>query len=530
MELDGPEHRRRQPGFRLVTAVQVSGARFFRNRITHGLIRRDTRMIDDPHGFQSAPVWLSFLIAVVVLLGAFGWGWIHPSGLIKNAKIVADKQTSALYVRVGEHLDPVLNLTSARLIAGSPLDPVRASWTEIAKNPRGSLVGIVGAPSDIRDNPGALSVWTVCDETETGSAVPLDPVSGLPSTVMPAVSSTVIGGRLDTSTDATASVSANMARLVGFGGQSWLIYARPDGVVVRSAVQPSEVIVADALGLHPDDPVLPISSGLFDAIGAEPPLVAPVVNDAGAAPSFPVLRPLTVATVMTVTDLMGRTSFYVVESDGVQKVGSVVATMIRASYRQIATEPVAINPDELARYPKTHQLATDYYPSGVVNLVSPSQLPVTCWSWSHTGGQPTAATEVLVGRTLPLTPRQRDDRVALVSAGTPEYRGTVADFVSMPPGETGRCVQVTGANPQSRRREGYFWIASNGVRFGLDTSGENGKKTLPSLGLYHPVPAPWPVVSLFATGATLSQRDALLRHDGIATDHVVAGIDPKKVG
>lgn len=105
----------------------------------------------------------------------------------------------------------------------------------------------------------------------------------------------------------------------------------------------------------------------------------------------------------------------------------------------------------------------------------------------------------------------------MVSAATSE--GMTADQVYMPT-TTGRFVQVTSAATDSRLRESYFWVADNGVRFGLDTSDQqSGDVTLTALKLHYPVPAPWVVVSLFAAGPTLSQKDALIRHDGVPQPH-----------
>jgi hypothetical protein len=115
----------------------------------------------------------------------------------------------------------------------------------------------------------------------------------------------------------------------------------------------------------------------------------------------------------------------------------------------------------------------------------------------------------------------------MVSA--PTSKGMTADQVFMP-SNTGRFVQVTGAATDSRLRESYFWVADNGVRFGLDTSEQgSGDSTLAALDLHYPVPAPWVVVSLFAPGPTLSQKDALIRHDGIPPNPTVAGLDKREV-
>ncbi|MGV0743864.1 type VII secretion protein EccB [Mycolicibacterium sp. XJ870] len=523
-EFDGPEKRRRH-GFRLTARYQVSGWRFLYRRLQHALVRRDTRMIDDPQRFQASPLALGLILAVIVGVGALVWGLISPAGLVADAKIVADKDSGALYVRVGNRLDPVTNLTSARLIVGAPHNPVRARPSEIAKLPRGSLVGIVGAPVDIRDSNDPSSVWTVCDTTATGAAVPLDPVSGLPSSALSPVTTTVIGGPLDRDQNITA-IEGAWARLVGYRSQTWLVYARPDGVVVRAAVDPTDAVVADALGLRTDHGVLPISQGLFNALPAEPPLIVPVIAEVGTVPRFASQRRLEVGTILKVAELNGESSYYVVLSDGVQQVGVTAATMIRAANRQAGTEPAEIGPDELADYPKSRQLSVDYYPAAAVHLVPPTHSPVTCWSWSHDRDDPTASTEVLTGRSLPLTPQRQDAMVPLVTA--PYSDGATADRTSMPT-TTGRFVQVTGAAPDSRNRGSYFWLSDNGVRFGLDSAGANGEKTLSSLGLHNPVRAPWVVVSLFAIGPTLSQRDALIRHDGVPPDQLVAGIDPEAV-
>jgi type VII secretion protein EccB len=524
-ELEGPERRRRR-GFRLTAKYQVSGWRFLYRRLQHALVRRDTRMIDDPQAAQASPLVLGIALGLIVCLGAVVWGLFSPAGQVKDAKIVIDKDSGAMYVRVGDRLDPVTNLTSARLIVGQPEKPVKAGSAEIEKYPHGSLVGIPGAPNDIRDGKDPLSVWTVCDSTKTGAAVPLDPVSGLPTTAKSPVTTTAIGGPLTKGQD-TQTLSSDQARVVGYDNRTWLIYARPDGVVVRSAIDIKDPIVAGALGVKDDALVLPISQGLFNAIPSEPPLVAPAINGVGERPRFALNHPLTVGTILKTRDLNGRTTYYATLADGVQEVSLTAATMIRAANPQVGTEPVEVGPDELASFPKSTQLAVSFYPTDAVKLVDADNEPVTCWSWSHVGDEPTSRSEVIVGRTLPLTPEQTTALVPMVSA--PTSKGMTADQVFMP-SNTGRFVQVTGAAMDSRLRESYFWVADNGVRFGLDTSDqESGDSTLAALDLHYPVPAPWVVVSLFAPGPTLSQKDALIRHDGVPPNPTVAGLDKKEV-
>ena len=56
--------------FRLTTKVQVSGWRFLLRRVEHAIVRRDTRMFDDPLQFYSRAVSAGIIIAVLVCLGA----------------------------------------------------------------------------------------------------------------------------------------------------------------------------------------------------------------------------------------------------------------------------------------------------------------------------------------------------------------------------------------------------------------------------------------------------------------------------
>ena len=74
--------------FRLTTKVQVSGWRFLLRRVEHAIVRRDTRMFDDPLQFYSRAVSAGIVIAVLdlprrgaagVLQAARKAGRRHPS-------------------------------------------------------------------------------------------------------------------------------------------------------------------------------------------------------------------------------------------------------------------------------------------------------------------------------------------------------------------------------------------------------------------------------------------------------------------
>ena len=94
-------------------------------------------------------------------MGALFWSVIRPAGSVGESRIAADQNTGALYVKVGETLYPALNLASARLIAGTADNPVRVRRSEIDSRPRGAMVGIPGAPSELTATAPLRSSWLV---------------------------------------------------------------------------------------------------------------------------------------------------------------------------------------------------------------------------------------------------------------------------------------------------------------------------------------------------------------------------------
>lgn len=158
---DNPDKVVYRRGF--VTRHQVSGWRFVMRRIASGVALHDTRMLVDPLRTQTRSVVMGVLILVTTLVGCFVFSLIRPNGSPANNPVLADRSTAALYVRVGDRLHPVLNLTSARLIAGRPVNPTTVKSSALDQFPRGNLIGIPGAPERMVQNTNKDANWTVCD-------------------------------------------------------------------------------------------------------------------------------------------------------------------------------------------------------------------------------------------------------------------------------------------------------------------------------------------------------------------------------
>lgn len=477
-----------------VTRHQVTGWRFVMRRIASGVALHDTRMLVEPLRTQSRAVIMGVILLVTGLAGCFVLSLIRPGGSVGNETVLADRATSALYVRLGEQLHPVLNLTSAQLIAGRPVTPKTVNSAALDAFGRGNLVGIPGAPQRMLQSDARDADWTVCDA-----------VSG------PAAGVTVIAGPLETGSARADELDAGQAVLVDNGDGAWLLF---DGR--RSRIDLADRAVTSALGLGADAAPRPIAPGLFNTIPEAPPLIAPPISGAGDPPGFELPRPAPVGAVMVAHAVDAAAGdakqYYAVLPDGLQPISAVLAAMLRNTNSFGFDEPPPLGADQVARLPVSRMIDTGRYPATPLRVVDSVADPVSCARWSKPADASTSSRTLLAGSALPIA----DDAatVELVGAGAE----TTATRTALATG-TGYFVQTVGQGPTSPAAGSLFFIADTGVRYGIDDAGGE-HNTAEALGLQSPPMAvPWSVLALFAPGPTLSRSDALLAHDGLAPDH-----------
>lgn len=494
---DRVEYRR---GF--VTKHQVSGWRFVMRRIASGVALHDTRMLVEPLRSQARAVLMGLLVLATVAGGCFVFTLIWPNGAAANDPVLSDKSTSALYVRVGDQLHPVLNLTSARLIVGRPVNPTSVKSTALDKIPRGNLIGIPGAPERMVQNDGHDADWTVCDS-----------VAGSTAGV------TVIGGPLADGGSRAGALGGQQAVLTDNGSGAWLLWNGK-----RSRIDLGDRAITGALGLSERGAAVPqprsIATGLFNSVPEAPALTAPMIPGAGNKPSFELRPDVPVGAVVSAHSLEGNSEgtvqYYAVLADGLQPISEVVAAVLRNTDSHGLDRPPLLAADDIARLPVSHGLDVSRFPERPVSLTDAVSAPVTCAHWSRPAGASTSSLTLLSGSSLPL--REGVRTLDLVGAGV----GGTAARVALSPG-TGYFVQSVSSDPTADPSAGpLFWISDTGVRYGVNTeAGVNGGDgdTISALGLSRPaVPIPWSVLSQFALGPTLSRADALLAHDGLAPD------------
>jgi type VII secretion protein EccB len=474
----------------LASKTQVSGHYFLRRRLGFAFQRRSVRMQTDRMRTQRLMLMISALLAVLVMVGALVVGWLRPAGLVNDSKIVADRKLGTVFVQVDGRLHPALNLVSAWLIAGEPAEPTFVSPDDLAKWPRGPLVGIEGAPTE---PPQVLTPevarWAVCDTAP-------DSMSGRPIV-------TGINGEL-TMGDRAREIGGGTALLGTFEGQTYVI---TNGV--RMPVDLSDRAVTDPVGLEDAGAPVELSQAILDAVPAGRPLVVPAVPRAGEPSTVNVGTPMVNGSVVVSQDVAsGNDQFYVILPDGVQPVSSVVAAMLRQRDSFGTSQPPRISPDVLGDVPVRDALDVTGYPAEPLKVVDWRADPVLCVAWERGATDRQARQRLLVGRALPVAAEQESHLVPLVIGN--EDKGTLADQVLLADNPA-TWVSTTGASADSARRETLWLISESGARYGVPFDDE----ALQALGLKNVAPrlAPWPLLRVWPAGPELSRQAAMTMHD-----------------
>lgn len=461
---------------KLTTKPQVNGYRFMVRRMEHALVRRDVRMLHDPMRSQSRSMVVGLVLGVLVL-GGFGvMALFRPAPAIGDSQIVLAKESGALFVRVDEVMHPVLNLASARLVAGSDASPVVVGDDKLRGVDLGPTVGIPGAPQQL-PGPGqqVSGPWTVCDGVAGGRIGGTSVIAG----------PTGLGAGID-------ELGAQEALLVTHAGQDYLLHGGR-----RSRVDLGDHAVSRAMGLDGVTP-RPVTAALLNAVPEARPIVPTPVPGQGVSPLFPI-RDALVGDVVHVTGAdAGR--YFVVLADGIQPVGAATADLVL--YSGAGAMLRELSPDSIAHAPTTGRpLPVADHPNAAPRIRGGGDDDVACLSWSRESADTSPQTTFLVGHGLPLPPGA--EPVQMASA---DGAGEAVDTFYLPPGR--------GANIHvgEGRAEPRFLVSDTGVRFGVADAA-----TAQVLGLgAESDSAPWAIVGALPAGPALTRTDALVVRDGMA--------------
>ena len=227
------------------TRAQVSGHKFMRRRMEHGLVFGDIRMIHDPLASRRRATIFG-TAAVAMIAGVMGlFAWMRPDADPGDAPIVRAAD-GTLYVRVGDAAHPVTNLASARLIAGQAADPARIGDEKLAELPRGVPVGIVAAPGMFAPEDAQSASWSVCG----------------------ADTITVVAGK------APEPLPIDAAVLAADTTREWVVTAEGRRLLPE-AHTPQGRVIRRALGITPDTPRWTPPTQVISALRELPPAALP---------------------------------------------------------------------------------------------------------------------------------------------------------------------------------------------------------------------------------------------------------------
>lgn len=495
----------------VTTRAQVNGYRLLLRRMEHALIRADSRMIHDPMRGQMRALMVGVVIAVLIAGGAGVLAFFRPTPNFGDSTIMVAKSNGTMFVRIGDHLHPVLNLASARLIVGKSDTPKEVDDKFLNTVPLGPVVGIVGAPGSInRGDDMTTSSWTVCDSTQPPSATE-------PSRA-PAIETTVLAND-PVLHDEIQVASPDQMILTRAGATTYLVY---NGV--RAAINPSDATLRNALRL-PDGEIREVSPGLINSFPLVEPIV-PIAIEGLGEPADYLAANYRVGSILKTVDSHGE-QLYVLLREGLQPISPMTADIIRYGNPQAPTtaEPTSISPALVNAVPVVHILPVDHYPTAQSRFVRIESHPVLCMSWQRNNSATVATIRLLVGNRLPLPNDAQPVRLASADGGGPGL-----DNVYLRPG-TGEYVQATGSQVDSRAAGQFFYVDDLGVRFHVvDKSaaaalGITGVKMSGSSDVTAQT-APWAILALLPAGPELSQRAALIAHDGMAADAAGHAIAP----
>jgi type VII secretion protein EccB len=150
------------------TRAQVTGHRFLRRRVEHGLVFGDIRMIHDPLAARQRAMLFGLVATALIAVGAGVLAWLRPAADPGDAPILQTGE-GALFVRVDDRVHPVANLASARLIAGEPAEPARIGGELLAATDRGVPLGIHPAPLVLGGEPAHGQSWSACHRQDSGT-------------------------------------------------------------------------------------------------------------------------------------------------------------------------------------------------------------------------------------------------------------------------------------------------------------------------------------------------------------------------
>jgi len=329
---------------------QLQAYQFLRRRIVSALQFGDANHPAAPARRVLVSTATGLGCALLVTAGFGVYGLLRPGSNTdwrQPGRVVIEKESGATYVLGADGaLHPVLNYTSARLLAGAGARTVSVSARSLTGAPRGLPLGIAGAPTSLPARDALLTgAWTVCSARPAGLA------GSAPATTTVTVGTAVAATALVPGRGVLVAAGGERA-----GGERYVV---TDGRRLRLR----GTAVAVALGYDGRAPV-PVTDAWLNAIPAGPDLA--LIRVAGSGGRGPRVgdRSTAVGQVLVTRNVGNEARYYLVRADALAPISQTEAALVlgnranRAAYR--GGPPVAV---EVA--------AADVAASGLVAATGP---------------------------------------------------------------------------------------------------------------------------------------------------------------
>lgn len=461
---------------------QVHAHMFVMSRLSLGMLRDDPDAPESPHRRTTKGFVIGLVVAALAALVVAVYGLVVPGG--SNAwkttgTLVLDERSGARYLSVEGVLHPVLNETSARLLAGDRMKVVSVKPASIEDAPRGATLGIVGAPDPL-PQAGALSrdAWSVCATRPDAADDPLLTLGvGLTAEGRP-----VTSGR----TTLVRTVPGDTTYLLWHG--------------TRMRLAPAHYAV-QALG-YDADAAYPVPEAFLNALPSGPDLAVPEVAGRGKAGPSLAGRPTRIGQLFD-----GPGGHYLLTERGLTEVTALEEALLkgdprtqRTAYAGEAVTLPGIGPDDLAR----HQDAVGGRLVGTGGGTVPTGLPEpgpvragegVCAVVGTADGSPTVS--VVLPRADAVTGRTVSNQPG-ITAGP-----GAADMFAVRP-EGGALVKALSS---AGTGTAYYLVTGSGAKHPIP----GGDKGLQRLGYRadQAVPIPSGVLGMLASGPALDETALL---------------------
>jgi type VII secretion protein EccB len=428
---------------------QLQSYQFLTQRVISAFVMRETDPAQSPLRRGIGAVFVGLMVAVMVAAGYGVVGLLTKSGS-KNWKtdgaVVIEKETGASFLYSGGVLHPMLNFTSALLASGKPASAVfRIASNSLAGTPRGSMLGIAGAPDSLPARGKELKLpWTLCSTPTTG---------GTRTTTVTLLVGQGPQGAQDLGAQGmlVQDTSNNSSWYLIWQNRRYLL--RSPTIVVPAlfgAASPTKVGKAWLNGIPEGSDIGPIP-----------------VGDRKGQPSTRVPSHK-VGDLVTAQTGTGK-QFYVVLDDGLAPINELQKDIFSAQY---AVQPVEITLNEATTSAQSTQLkppsGDTAPPQSPPHLVSQTPLGQTaCATTRSTSAPPTVSTGGAIDQSGPGT----------ATGSTSDSGTSLADRVVVPGGHVAVVRAVESPNATTGA---YYVVTDVGVRFAVPDD-----KALQTLG-YQP--------------------------------------------